>query len=412
MPFLSPIALTIGSAIVAAITVVAAAIGPILVVVGSALAAIAAVIATITITILNAIVVAVTWFASTVVTELISYVNWITIHSKAIYTSVSAYVKSTSLSFKHILEVIHFKTILQVHSIAQIVSPQYRSMMKKVYGAISSASNALGLGPMFLTLAIQNVRNLVLDVSSMFGQKYDLGQVTWLATMNKYLEHFNTNVAKYRNNPEAVFWDLAELIERPSQDAKGALQQVVLANIETVLDFAEKIGTGLGKIGVDIVKLHTDLPDLIKRTIPDPGTVFWNNMSSFLTNHYNPMVADLTGQINEWSADLSDAQSRVSALVDQLRKPGDFVKKIDDLPVYEREDQDRILAEFSNRRLGRLVDKMAPEIALSREKLEANAREAVPPAVELDILSYEPRSGSIPGAGPSAQRGSWFVGEY
>ncbi len=412
MPFLIPIAVTIGSAIVAAITAVAAAIGPILVAIGAAVAAVAAMVVTVSIFVVESIIVAFTWFGSQVVANIGWLVDWMTTHSKNVYTTVAAYIKSTADTFQAILEIIHFKTILQVHSIAQIVSPQYRAMMVKVYDAISKASDALGLGPMFMTLAIQNTRNLVLDVTAMFGQKYDLGQVSWLGTLNNYLDHFNTKIEKYRLNPEAVFWDLAELIERPAQDAKGAFQQGIISGLDTALDFASKMGTGLARIGIDIVKLHEDLPAFIKNVIPDPGEVFWTNFDGFLQQHYLPMVTELQNEIGSWNADLQASQQTVSGLVDQLRKPGDLIKNIDALPTYEREDQDRILADFSNRRLGRLVDSLMPALSLSKQKLESNARIPIPPPQGLPILSYEPQSGSVPGVGATAQRGSWFVGDY
>ncbi|KKL89011.1 hypothetical protein LCGC14_1918990 [marine sediment metagenome] len=412
MPFLIPIAVTIGAAIVSAITIVAAAIGPILIAIGAAVAAIAAVVVSVTVVVVQSLIVAFTWFGSQVVANIGWVVDWITTHSRTVYNTVAAYVHSTAGTFRHLLDIIHFKTILQVHSIAQIVSPQYRAMMVKVYDAISRASDALGLGPMFLTLAIQNTRNLVLDVTSMFGQKYDLGQVSWLGTMNNYLDHFNTHVEKYRLNPEAVFWDLAELIERPAQDAKGAFQQGIISSLDTVLDFAAKVGDGLSQIGIDIETLYNDLPQFVKNTIPDPGTVFWDNFGGFLDDHYRPTIQALQDEIGGWSQDLQTSQQTVAGLVAQLRKPGDLIRNIDALPAYEREDQDRILAEFSNRRLGRLVDRLMPALSLSREKLDSNARIPIPPPLISPILSYEASSGSVPGVGGTAQRGSWFVGDY
>jgi len=163
---------------------------------------------------------------------------------------------------------------------------------------------------------------------------------------------------------------------------------------------------------VDVAKLHEDLPAFVKNQIPDPGTVFWDNMSTFLTNHYNPTIAALQGEVNRWEADLLTSQAVVENLVDQLRKPGDLIAKIDQLPEHERADQDIILADFSNRRLSRLVDSLTPNFTLSREKLAVNARIPIPPPTVAPALSYEPQSGSVPGIGPSAQRGSWFVGDY
>lgn len=412
MPFLIPIAVTIASAIVAAITVVAAAIGPILVAIGAAVAAVAAMVVTVTIVVVETIIVAFTWFGSQVVANIGWLVNWMTTHSKNIYSTVAAYVSNVSHTFQAILEAIHFKTILQVHSIAQIVSPQYRAMMVKVYDAISKASEALGLGPMFMTLAIQNVRNLVLDVTSMFGQKYDLGQVSWLGTLNNYLNHFNTRIEKYRLNPEAVFWDLAELIERPAQDAKGAFQQGIISGLETALDFADKVGDGLARIGVDIVTLHEDLPEFIKDRIPDPVPIVQSQIVAWVNQTFLPTIDGIRAEVDGWELLAAESRQRVAGLVEQLKKPGDLIGKIDELPEYQREDQDRILADFSNRRLGRLVERMMPDFTTSRETLESNARIPIPPSEAPPHLSYEPQSGYVPGIGPSAQRGTWFVGDY
>jgi len=285
-------------------------------------------------------------------------------------------------------------------------------MMKKVYKAIGEASEALGLGPQFLTLAIQNTRNLVLDVTGMFGQKYDLSQVAWLGTLNKYLNHFNNYASKYINNPEAIFWDLAELIERPAQDAKGAFQQQLIGSVEKVLEFAAELGTNLHRIGVDVETLYNDLPAFIKDVIPDPNTVFWQNLSGFLTDHYNPTMAALNAEIDDWGDDLEDAQNRVSALAESLKKPGDLVKKVDELPVWQRKPQEDILASVSNRRMARLIDIMMPQIVWSENQLSANANIPIPPLTVSPPLSYEPQSPVLIGPGSPAQAGTWFVGDY
>jgi uncharacterized coiled-coil protein SlyX len=412
MPFLIPIAVTIASAIVAAISFVAAAIGPILAAIGAAVTAIAIAVATVTTVVVNTIIVAFTWFGSQVVANIGWLANWITTHVKTVYTVAAARVHAIAGTFRHLLEVIHFKTILQVHSVAQIVSPQYRAMMVKVYDAIGKASEALGLGPQFLALAIQNTRNLVLDVTGMFGQKYDLGQVSWLGTLSNYLDHFNTRIEKYRNNPEAVFWDLAELIERPAQDAKGAFQQSIIESLNTALDVAAKVGDGLGKIGIDLVTLHQDLPDFIKKTIPDPNTTFWNNLSGFLEVHYNPTINALQTEISGWQTDLEQSQQDVSDLVEKLRKPGDLVKGVDALPSWERLPQEEILAEVTNRRLGRLLDVLTPDFSMARQELAAVARIPIPPITVSPPLSYEPQSPVTSYVGPMAQRSTWFVGDY
>jgi len=412
MPFLIPIAQAVASAIMAAITAVAAAIGPILTAVGSAVIAIASIVATITVTVATAMLTAVTWFGSWVVSQVGWLTDWLVSGARAAYTWMSGWVASVSNTFQEILAVIHFKTILEIHSIVYIVSPQYRAMMVKVYAAIGNASKALGLGPLFLTLAIQNTRNLVLDVSSMMGQRYDLAQVSWLGTMSKYLDHFNKYAYKYQNNPEAVFWDLAELIERPSLDAKGAFQQSIISGLDTALKFAKTVGEGLSTIGIDIEKLYDDFPQFVKNQIPDPGTVFWDNMDGFLNDWYRPTIQRLDGAIGEWQGRLTEAQGRVSELAEKLRKPGDLIKAIDQLPTSEREQQEDIFYDISSRRSWRLINLMAPTFNADFDELEVKSRKPIPPTTVSPPLSYEPVTATVTGPGTITPRSTWFVGDF
>jgi hypothetical protein len=341
-----------------------------------------------------------------------SLINWLVENVRSTYKTLAGVIKSIETVIEKVLEAIHFKTILKIHRILQIVSPQYRAVMKKIYDKIARISEALGLGPQFLLLALMNVRNLVMDVGSMFGKSYDLTQLEWMATLNRYLQVFTTRMTRYRNDPEALLFDLGEMIERPSTDAKGSFQRGIITSLQGVLEVASNIGDGLAKIGVDIVKLHEDLPAFVKRTIPDPGTVFWNNLAGFLTDHYNPTISALQGEIDTWQAEMTDAQTRVGELVEKLRKPGDLVRVVDDLPQYEREEQEAILSEVTNRRLRDLMTIWAPDVLVAREELQDIVRQPIPPVTPSLPLSYEPMGLTPVTVGPQVQRSTWFVGDY
>jgi len=412
MPFLIPLAAVIASAIGAAIAAVAAAIGPIIIAVGSAIAAVAAVIGSIAATVISGVTTALTWTAGYVWAQIGWLSEWMAVKAKIVYTWFSGYVNSISTTFREILKVIHFKTILQVHSIVYVVSPQYRAMMTKVYDAIGKASQALGLGAQFLTLAIQNTRNLVMDVSGMIGQKYDLAQVVWLGTLNKYLDHFNRNATKYMNNPEAVFWDLAELIERPAQDAKGAFQQSIISGVDTALDFAKVLADNFMRIGIDVETLYDDLPQFLKDRIPDPGDVFWDNLQGWMQEWYIPTVNRLDTEIAAWQGRLNEAQARTSSLVQDLRRPGTVMKAIDTLSPAERTQQENLIFEISNRRLGDLIFDMAPMFAWEKQELEIAARVPIPPPIESAPLTYEPVTAHLTGVTPMTPRNTWFVGDF
>ncbi len=412
MPFLIPLAGVIVSAITAAITAVAAAIAPIITAIAAAVASVSAVITSVLAPIVATVVNAVVWIGSTVWESIGWVADWLTNAVQSAYTAISAWIHSAYATIHAVLDAIHFKLILEIHHIAYIVSPQYRDMMRKVYSAISSASNALGLGPSFLLLALQNTRNLVLDVSSMFGKKYDLSQLDWMGTMNKWLTHFQTYAERYRSNPEAVFWDLAELIERPNLDAKGAAQQVWIQSLDGTVKWIDKFVTDLKQIGVDTEKLISDLPEFVKTHIPQQIDTFWANMTPYLDQYLLPALSNLEGMINSAQSDVELAREHVSGLVDRLKNPGQYLKEIETLPEPERIDAISYVGDLASQPTVRWLSIFNPYADTAARKIAASLATAVPTIPAPGVLRLEPVPAYIPSIGGATPRSTWFVGDY
>jgi hypothetical protein len=285
-------------------------------------------------------------------------------------------------------------------------------MMKKVYDAIARVSEALGLGPQFITLALMNVRNLIMDVGGIFGKKYDLTQLEWLSTLNRYLQIFGSKMEEYRNNPEALLFDLGELIERPAQDSKGSFQQGFIQSLEQVVGWADKVGTAFVTIGIDLDKLHDDLPAFIKDQIPDPGGIFDTRLGTWVTDVFNPAVNELQGVVNEWVEEAAAQKVRMSSIVEELKKPGTLAAGIDELPSILQDGEENLLYTYSSRTVQRIATDFAPIGSWAIEDLEKIGRVPIPPVTPSLVLSYEPMGLHPVGLGAPAQRAAWSVGDY
>jgi len=412
VPFIIPIASAIAGAISGAIAAVAGVLSTVIGVVAGAVASIASVVASVVAPVIATVVEGVTWIGGTIWKQIGWLADWITTHSKSIYTTISGWVHATYSGVQAILEAIHFKLILDIHHIAYIVSPQYREMMRKVYGAISRASDALGLGPHFLLLAIQNTRQLVLDVSSTLGQKYDLSQVTWLATMNKWLDHFNRYAERYKYNPEAVFWDLAELIERPALDAKGAAQQAWISSLEGALKFTDHLIDQFGKIAIDVDTLAQDLPGQVGHWIYERVNPVTEEFRGFVRDWYTPTVNALQNSLNAAALHRADLQEHVDGLVEELKKPAALITRIKDQPEEERAPAEAYLADLAQQPTARWIDLFMPAVEGARQKLDEMLRKPLPSIPAPPVLALEPVPAHVPSPGALTPRKSWFVGDY
>jgi len=94
----------------------------------------------------------------------------LTVSSVATASAISSFISAIAVSFGAFLEAIHFKTLLAIHEIAYLLSDEYRLMLASITQDIMEYSESLGMGSTFVLLGIQNVRTLVLDVSSMLGR--------------------------------------------------------------------------------------------------------------------------------------------------------------------------------------------------------------------------------------------------
>jgi len=325
---------------------------------------------------------------------------------------VEVFVGSLQTSISALLTAIHFDTLVSVHKIAWLVSDDYRAIMRGVYSEIVSVSQALGYGPYFMVLFLQNARNLVLDVSTSLGMKYDLAQVEWLSVSQGYLKSFSAATYRYSSNPEALLYDLERWVERPVMDQKGSFIQGVIMTVERTTKAVEDIVTDVVVIRDDIDKLVSDLPDRIRLQVEPYVTPYIEKFDTFITETYDP-YKDSLDSIMEGITSLQGRQrEEMTGLIDRLKKPADYLLEIDRFSDEDRFDQERKFSDISTRQYYRDVKGFTPLSEPASAELK-KIREALMVAIPMPIGFPEEIEGPVRPAGiKAAPRKTWFVGDY
>ncbi len=225
------------------------------------------------------------------------------------------YVKATWLTFA---EVIHLKTLLKIHSVALLVSGNYRNAMRQFYSDVSRLSHALNLGAHFLPLAIRNARALVLDASTTFGRSYDLAEITWLTDLSAWANKIQKKAAKYENNPGLVFEDLDRWLIAPAMNAKSSAMIALYSSVDATLNTVTQIIDDVITVKDDLQKLVADLPKNVRIWARPLIDDIIKPFSEFIEKDYKPAITALDGVITVVQQSISENKAEAARLIQAM----------------------------------------------------------------------------------------------
>jgi len=324
----------------------------------------------------------------------------------------SAFASSIADSFKAMLTAIHFDTLVRVHHVLEIVSPNYRELLRSVYGEISKVSEALGFGPHFLSLALQNMRTLVLDASSLFGRGYDMGEIQWLNSFQGYLSKFSAATYRYANDPEALFFDMARWVEKPMLDNKGSFIEGLIITVERTTEAVEGFVDDLTTVRDDFDRLVLQLPENIREHVEPLVRPYLEKFDNFKEANYDPFEKEINRLLDAVEVEQKAHRERMDDIIERLKKPGDLLEDIDRLSLAERLLQEDKISAIANRSLTRGSETGTPFRDQAIKGLlgirEAFTEQRERPSWYVEEMEMPSR----PAGAPVKERKTWFVGDY
>jgi hypothetical protein len=352
------------------------------------------------------------WVASEVAGMVTSIGSWIGSHVAPILEFTEDFVRGVVYDFEHLLAAIHFKEIMAVNSMAMMVSSDYREMMNKVYGALGEYSKALGYSAEFISLALRNTRNLILDVSSSLGHKYDLADANWLSSLSAFLNKAQYLGDTYAKHPERLFADLENDIERHYVDAKGGFMQGFIGTVDNVVNGLSAAATTISRIDTDLSNLIRDLPETIRRHIGPEIVGVLNTVNSYIRMDVLPALGNINTTLANYKTDIDGLKKDAKDLAGRILTPKQTITAVKDLPSTDladiRDVLDTVEAERLRDVLTTMTELTTPALTEWGKMLEVEAPKKPAPA----ILRLEPEIARPPEPSFVPSRATPFPGDY
>jgi len=307
---------------------------------------------------------------------------------------------------------LHWDEINQLSDLGELVSPEYREVVQKVYGEISKVSAQLGLGSGYMLLALANVRNVVLSSSSLMGHSYDLAETEWMFMLGGYLEEFNEKAETYKKNPAKLLVDIQQYFEPDIIKQKVGFQKGLVNSVGAVVKGVQGLGIQLKQVKQDIEKTILELPEKISKPIYDAIKDEFEVFDTFMKHEFEPALRK-TAQVTDVLTKLTGNHDvQINSISGLLSNPGEILANINALPEIERLRQEDMITEISTRAYsteaaGRnnTIDEANKELVLLSDALEKDRK---PPSFLKLEYEGKPRPASI----ADGAFASWQVGDY
>ena len=326
--------------------------------------------------------------------------------------ALSGWTMSVQDFWYNFSEFTHLNTILAVHNIASIVSPEYNQMVQDFYKTISDWSYSFGAGALGVASLIQNTRTLVFDVSSTFGMSYDMCELVWVNDLAKISQMLGEKTTEYANNPSKLILDLQESIQRPKIDAKQGFMGSLYGTIEATINLLDATAGHLETLAQDVYRLFAQLPEFVETDWTGDIIDASEDVIEYIELTIHPKVDALKMYIDSvWTA-FVPVQTAAQSLSRIVQTPGTLLQNTSLLPEPTKTEEYKKIYEETNKQLIDDLPNIEQEIQESFERLEAiqKALDEKPP--EQTQLPTEMQGLSYPVGSKPIKRKSWNVGEY
>ncbi len=412
MGFIGAAAVIIGTFISASITAIVATIASAVTYIASSL--------TIISTLVSSAMTAIS-FLTTSVGAAINYVSALNL------TTIGAMIKNTAFEmvwavgtwietgqevFSKFMDAIHFRTIMAIHRIAYMTSEAYRNVFIDITTAISRVSSQLGLPVYYIQNALENARIVVHDLGATLGQSWDMSEITWLNTMNDFLETIKEKTDLYSKKPAALLWDIYQKIYKPAYDTKASAARVVFDTIDKNIRAIETIFENTDTLTKSFSKFVKELPAEVRKEIEPTVRPLLESWQKDIVSGYMKEFRSYEKLLGYNAAAMKRSQNTVYALSQKLAFPGDLLEGVNDLGPLSKARQEHKIAEVASRAYAHDRELVVIDLDDTFERIDRQTKGITPPVKAPAWAIPKGESRPPPDVEELPERKGWQVGDY
>lgn len=326
--------------------------------------------------------------------------------------TLKEYIGNLYESFQGFAQAIQLEVVLQIHDIAYLVSEDYRQSMEQVYVQVGKVSKALGFGAEFFTLLLRDAKEVIQDTAALMGRTYDVGEITWLKTMEDFFKVFGSNAKKYEKNPGALIYDIDQYLMKPAQDNKAIVFQNLYGIIESVIASSKQVIETVETVRGDMDTALTDMPANIRKEIDPYITRVFGKYDNWIATIYQPAQMTITLAMKRHGDNVLRLGNEVYELVKYVENPAKYLARLMELSEEERAQAQSIIAELVLGRYEEYGIEWKETVKPQTEwldRIRGILKSAIPyPAWYVEEVETPQR----PADTPVEPRKTWNVGDY
>jgi len=319
-------------------------------------------------------------------------------------------LKTTVATF---LEIIHFDTIMALHNIMWVLSEEYRKTLSKVFKSMSAISSELFGWSLGLRVILENSRSIILNSAASLGYSYDVSQLVWLNAMTDFTVKFNDHAALYADDPEQLFFDLEEWIDKNAIDVSAGSHALIFNSVQSITIGLERNAQNIQRIDTMAHENDRGVKRLTAGHFGERIDYNFNLFRQFQGDDYAPRQDQQEKAINTNRQETAENRKTLSDLNWKLRRPAGQLETLDEMEQPDKYDEEIKIEDLSTRpyqaeSADLESDQAAADAEQEQENIERDAEQQKPAAVETipfkPVTKHEYK--------PRPPVNTWFVGEY
>lgn len=306
---------------------------------------------------------------------------------------------------------LHLKEVIAVHEILMIMWSEYENLFTPLYKAIGGLSADLGYDAHFITLLVQNTRNVIGSSLVLMGLPPETIQMTTFDETLNFLVRAEENFHKYAVDPELLLNDMVNSLVMPYYRTASEVQSTILQNIDDNTNGLISFTENFRKLKTNVDTLFRDLPDEIEDAIMSWYGPISEKIDMFYDKYFDPLknkVVILEDKIDDYNIELREHNERIRKMEEEkIRKLYVDLARGDE----NAKEEAKALNALVNMSIQSATSKIANVISAAFDQIK-NYR--VKPLVfngGLKFMGYE-RETVFDGVEESAIPKTWQVGDY
>lgn len=313
---------------------------------------------------------------------------------------------------KWFITFIRLKEILAVIDILQIVWPEFRAKMQKIYEKVSEYSAAIGWGADGISHLIQATQGIISVTGGILGKSDAWGEVKYAEKAMSVLYEISARSYAIENDPGNA---LNQIFKWEAGEYKRELSDwwvKTAAFIDTVSDMANLAAEGVKSTVNELLSIQVGMPQYVRDNIPQS---IWDNLEkadSYISDVILPKLAKIDNTLTQINNALGLFAQKNADLASLIAHPGTVLLGVDDLPEYARMAQEGFIDEITSREMARdaMEDRFYIQPDLEAFDIIDKAMEAPtvpPPFMTLEDPARKALTGII-----VEPKENWFVGDF